>query len=64
MVGSKRLPTIPGAVPQLGSWPQGCRFHPRCELATEACVAAQVALVEQEPERAARCIRTEELISL
>src|SRR5947208_2323112 len=27
---SKRLPAIPGSVPQLGAFPSGCRFHPRC----------------------------------
>ena len=34
---------IPGEVPVLIDPPSGCRFHPRCEYATEAC---QVALPE------------------
>ncbi len=28
-----RLPTIPGKLPPAAHYPQGCRFHPRCELA-------------------------------
>jgi peptide/nickel transport system ATP-binding protein len=31
------LSTIEGAVPDLRSWPSGCRFHPRCPLADETC---------------------------
>jgi oligopeptide/dipeptide ABC transporter ATP-binding protein len=32
-----RLDGIPGVPPRLSSLPTGCRFHPRCELATELC---------------------------
>lgn len=32
-----RLSSIPGSVPRLGAWPKGCRFHPRCSQAREAC---------------------------
>jgi len=31
------LKTIPGVVPQLGRYPSGCRFHPRCEKAFDRC---------------------------
>lgn len=31
------LPAIAGAVPDIRDWPQGCRFHPRCPLATDRC---------------------------
>jgi peptide/nickel transport system ATP-binding protein len=34
-----RLSTIEGTVPDLRSWPTGCRFHPRCPLADERCHA-------------------------
>src|SRR5258706_1818156 len=28
--GAERLTAIPGSVPNLGAFPPGCRFHPRC----------------------------------
>jgi peptide/nickel transport system ATP-binding protein len=32
-----QLSTIEGVVPDLRSWPQGCRFNPRCPLADDIC---------------------------
>lgn len=32
-----RLRAIPGSVPQLGQWPTGCRFAPRCPLVEAPC---------------------------
>jgi oligopeptide/dipeptide ABC transporter ATP-binding protein len=32
-----RLVPIPGTVPPVGSWPQGCRFAPRCHRADDQC---------------------------
>ncbi|MBI1778730.1 MAG: ABC transporter ATP-binding protein [Proteobacteria bacterium] len=32
-----KLSTIEGTVPDLRSWPPGCRFHPRCPLADAEC---------------------------
>jgi len=32
-----RLSTIEGVVPDLRSWPSGCRFHPRCPIAGDVC---------------------------
>lgn len=34
---SKRLNTIPGLVPSLGNFPQGCRFQDRCTFKQERC---------------------------
>jgi oligopeptide/dipeptide ABC transporter ATP-binding protein len=34
---SKRLNTIPGLVPSLGNFPQGCRFQDRCAFKQERC---------------------------
>lgn len=34
-----RLRSIAGQVPSPSAWPPGCRFHPRCERATELCAA-------------------------
>jgi peptide/nickel transport system permease protein len=54
-----RLRSIPGGVPIPGSWPAGCRFAPRCELAVEACAAAPVPLRDVDGEHQTRCIRWE-----
>ena len=39
-----RLRAIPGAMPRLDEMPSGCRFHPRCSLASEQCRAEAPAL--------------------
>jgi len=41
---------IPGAPPSLGAPPPGCRFHPRCELATDACRLWAPALTPRGPD--------------
>jgi peptide/nickel transport system ATP-binding protein len=43
LLGTEKLVHIPGAPPGLITPPSGCRFHPRCPVATELCV-------QQEPE--------------
>lgn len=35
---------IPGAVPTAGRYPEGCRFHPRCAAAADACRQGHPAL--------------------
>jgi peptide/nickel transport system ATP-binding protein len=57
----RSLDVIPGQPPPVGAEGAGCRFAPRCEHAVEACTAGPVALRELARERAARCIRAEEL---
>jgi len=34
---SERLESIPGTVPEMINPPSGCRFHPRCPIATDKC---------------------------
>ncbi len=34
---SERLESIPGTVPEMINPPPGCRFHPRCPVATNEC---------------------------
>ena len=58
---ARRLNPIPGAPPDLASPPTGCRFHPRCPLATEACRAGNPALREVAPGHFSRCIRQDAL---
>ena len=36
-LGVKRLEPIPGTIPTLGEYPEGCRFRPRCNLAMDRC---------------------------
>ena len=49
---------IPGLPPSLREPPAGCRFHPRCPLAVEACRAERPAMREVAPGHFAACPRT------
>ncbi len=42
----EQLPSISGQPPSLSSFPDGCRFHPRCEYAEAAC-QTQVPVLEK-----------------
>ncbi|MYS83876.1 oligopeptide/dipeptide ABC transporter ATP-binding protein [Embleya scabrispora] len=54
--GSGELPVdLPGDVPDPAFPPAGCRFHPRCPVAVDACADAEPALVEFLPRRRAAC---------
>lgn len=53
--GTNRLSAIPGNVPNLGNFPKGCRFHPRCPKAKAECAASAPALQEVEPGHWVRC---------
>ncbi|HET8995445.1 MAG TPA: ABC transporter ATP-binding protein, partial [Acetobacteraceae bacterium] len=55
----KRLPEIPGVVPNLAEPIAGCAFAPRCGLAIDACRAAPVALRSVAPGHRVACIRAE-----
>ena len=51
----ERLTAIPGTVPLLGSFPGGCRFHPRCPKAQASC-STQVPVMAGLPNgREVRC---------
>jgi len=49
------LQGIPGDVPSLVSPPSGCRFHPRCPQASDACRAEHPAVSEQSAGHYVRC---------
>lgn len=53
--GADRLTAIPGSVPNLGAFPRGCRFHPRCPKARRDCVEKMPELLEVQPNHWARC---------
>jgi oligopeptide/dipeptide ABC transporter ATP-binding protein len=55
-----RIEPIPGSPPNLMDPPTGCRFHPRCPLATEACATREQALAECSPGHAVACWRVPE----
>ena len=52
---------LAGQVPQAGQFPAGCRFHPRCTFAEDACRQEPVALEVVGDTRQCRCRRTHEL---
>ncbi len=65
--GREALAAIPGSVPAPWALPDGCRFHPRCEHATDACRTGAPPLVEVPTDgaegdtRVTRCLRHAEL---
>ncbi|MEO2038125.1 MAG: ABC transporter ATP-binding protein [Martelella sp.] len=48
-----RLTPIPGSVPPVGQWPEGCRFAPRCARADAVCLERPV--LEPKRQTEARC---------
>jgi peptide/nickel transport system permease protein len=58
---SRRPALLDGQVPQAGQFPAGCRFHPRCTFAEDACRHEALALEEVGVGRQCRCRRTHEL---
>jgi peptide/nickel transport system ATP-binding protein len=53
--GDVELSSIPGSPPSLRSPPRGCRFHPRCDRAVDACREREPELVQLGPGHAAAC---------
>ena len=56
----ERLDAIPGAVPNPLYLPQGCKFSPRCQYATEACKNWSCENYCVGGEHTVRCIRFQE----
>lgn len=50
-----KLYSIPGTVPDPLRFPQGCRFHPRCEFATEQCKALMPQVEEVKAGHRVQC---------
>jgi len=51
----ERLAAIPGNVPPLGQWPDGCRFAPRCPIRRDDCTTALPPLADVGAGRQVRC---------
>jgi len=56
----QRLQAIPGQVPNPLELPSGCKFHPRCYLAIEACKKEEPPLLKTDENHFSRCIRWKE----
>jgi len=52
----RRLRGIEGAVPSLLNPPEGCRFHPRCPKAMEACKEMSPRQIEVETGHYVSCL--------
>jgi peptide/nickel transport system ATP-binding protein/oligopeptide transport system ATP-binding protein len=52
---ARRLPSIPGIVPDLAKLPGGCRFWPRCEHAMPICQRREPGLIEPGKGHRVRC---------
>lgn len=50
-----RLKPIKGMTPNPARLPQGCKFNPRCEFATEECRRGEMPMVEVEKGHFCRC---------
>jgi peptide/nickel transport system ATP-binding protein len=49
------LISIPGMPPDLAHPPSGCRFHPRCPMATARCQVEEPAVLEVQPGHLSAC---------
>jgi oligopeptide/dipeptide ABC transporter ATP-binding protein len=59
-----KLHSIAGHPPMVGAFPQGCRFHPRCTFAVDACrngASGEIPLEPVTPTQISRCIRVGEI---
>ncbi|MCK6450480.1 MAG: ABC transporter ATP-binding protein [Alphaproteobacteria bacterium] len=56
-VEQDELPVVEGAVPNPVALPHGCRFHPRCPFADQACRAAEPALEAIAPGHDVACLK-------
>lgn len=53
---SDDLAGIPGSVPSPIAPPPGCRFHPRCDMATPVCASRKPATVELDASHRVDCV--------
>ncbi len=57
----RKLPTIPGSIPNMLDPPVGCKFNPRCDYAKDACKDKKPKMIEVEKDHYVACwLYTEE----
>ncbi len=61
--GAQELSSIPGSPPDLIEPPPGCKFHPRCPLATERCRREPPPLVEEVPGHRVACFESAQVLA-
>ncbi|UCF95510.1 MAG: ABC transporter ATP-binding protein [Desulfobacterales bacterium] len=54
---TRRLPVIPGRIPNLIEPPSGCRFHPRCPASDDECARILPELLSLEEGHWVSCIK-------
>jgi oligopeptide/dipeptide ABC transporter ATP-binding protein len=57
----ERLAVIEGVVPNPLNMPVGCRFHPRCDYATDICREKEPPLEEIAPGRRSACWHVDDI---
>ncbi len=60
----EKLKTVSGNVPNLGRLPEGCKFHPRCDFATDRCRSDEPPLEQVESDHTARCWHSDKVLEL
>jgi len=55
------LNSIPGSPPDMIDAPSGCKFHPRCQFATEICQTTMPALHDQGAVHLAACHHSDQV---
>jgi peptide/nickel transport system ATP-binding protein len=58
----QQLPSISGQPPSLSSFPDGCRFHPRCEYSKAACQTEIPVLEQVYDSHQTACLRWHDLV--
>jgi oligopeptide/dipeptide ABC transporter ATP-binding protein len=52
----RKMVILSGETPNPINLPGGCRFHPRCPLAMDACKASDPPFIQLEKEHQAACL--------
>ena len=60
LTGGAMAEGIDGAVPEYLEPPDGCRFHPRCPYAHEACVEQRLEMIASSTEAGVECVLYDE----